>query len=511
MKNITKTEFIEHLKLDIGALKEDALSLCHDMHSSSKKPILKAYIDATHSGRLTNLRVYPGKQMKASVDTFMKPIGKPLLKHHDDSSDPLGRVFSADYVQLLHGPAFDKDYINPSDGEGSGFIRLGVDIMDADAIEKILDGRFKNVSTRQAIDGLLCSICGEDFTSYESECSHRPGKKYKLGPDEDGDEYLCYGITGPLSYKEVSLVTIPGDAFAEIKSMSFEKKDSMTFDCYEPLKASVKTLVLSDGEVEVDILSGFRNHITAKDKKKLTGKVVIAVGPHFDASKYNKTLDEESSMTKTETKNTDTTTASGSDQTPAQATSTKDQKEGVVAPAGTSEKTSTVGDGGLSEKDSLAVVKSLTNSLQTAEAEAKEAKAESTRFQTALKDKEAEIEALRKQSTLQVTDLKNAYATMLLNSQIILKKTVASTIKDNESYSKKLAEYAERTVESLKDSVKDLSVELVEAKDLSVTRSTKDLIGDKRIDPTTANTKALESLHVTPDVSKDKAIEIFFK
>ncbi len=512
MKN-HKIEFREHLKLDIGKLKDNAQSLCDDMQASKRSPVLKVYIDATHSGRLTNLRVYPGKHMKDAAGGFINPVGKPLLKHHNDESDPIGRVFSSEYVQLIHGPAFDKDYINPSDREGSGFIKLGVNVMDPDAIDKILDGRFKNVSTRQQMESMYCSICGNDMADYDSECGHQPGKRYSLGTDSE-DQHLCYGITGPLSYKEVSLVTIPGDAFAEIKAMSFENKDSLSFDLYEPASTKVKSLVLTDGESEVDLLAGIKGKVTAKDRTKLTGKVIVAVSPQFDASKIEQTLiNEDSSMTQTETKetkNTPTVAASDSGSAPAQDKSQEKPKEGVVAPEATPAKNPTVGDGGLSEKDSLAVVKSLTSSLEKAEAEAKDAKAESARFQTALKDKEKEIEDLRKQSVAYVSDVKAAYAQMLLNAQIVLKKTVASGIKDSESYSSKLAEYSERTVESLKDSVKDLSIELVDIKDIVNKKSAKDLVADEKIESPAVNTKAVESKNVTNDSSVESALSSFF-
>lgn len=507
-----KINFREHLKLDIGVLKTDVKSLCSDMQASHKSPILKVYIDATHSGRLTNLRVYPGRHMKVAADHFIKPNGKPVLKHHMEENEPIGRVFSSEYIQLIHGPAFEKDYLNPSKNEGSGYIKLGVNIMDVDAIQKILDGRYKNVSTRQTSDLFACSICGENMVERES-CDHQPGLKYRLGRDSDQDEYLCYGITGPLSYREVSIVNIPADDFAEIKAMSFEQKDAMDFDSYDPQASKVKTLILSDGENDVDLLVGTVNTVTAKDRKKLTGKTIIAVSPLFDASKYEKIFQEDSSMTKVEdksdVKNTSASAASAGSGDPAQAT-VKDSKEGVVAPENASKNTSNVGDnGGLSEKDSLAVVKSLNKSLEAAEAQAAEAKAESARFQTALKDKEAEVETLRKQTASQLADLKTAYAKMLLNTQIVLKKSTSASVKDFESYNKKLAEYAERSIDSLRDSVADLSIEMVELKDFTVIKTVKDLVSDKRVESPAANTQTVATS--VADVSKDKALETFFQ
>ena len=83
MKTPNKIEFREHLKLDIGTLKDDAQSLMGDMHAAKRSPVLKVYIDATHSGRLTNLRVYPGKHMRDGADGFIKPIGNGWKERND--------------------------------------------------------------------------------------------------------------------------------------------------------------------------------------------------------------------------------------------------------------------------------------------------------------------------------------------------------------------------------------------------------------------------------------------
>ena len=211
-----------------------------------------------------------------------------------------------------------------------------------------------------------------------------------------------------------------------------------------------------------------------------------------------------------EVKKNITNAASIGDSNPAQATSTNDSQEGVVAPKNDLQKVST-GNSGLSETDSLAVVKSLTSSLQAAEAEAKDAKAETARLQTALKDKEGEIETLRKQLATQNSDIKNAYATVLINSQLFLKKSIVSPVKDLESYNTKLADYAGRSVESLKDSVRDLSVEMLETKDFNVLKTTKELVADKKIESPAANTNSIDSKSLgVADISKEKALETFF-
>ena len=169
------------------------------------------------------MRVYPGRHMRDSASTFMEPVPKPVLKHHRDEEDAIGRVSSAEFIQLKNGDAFDFDYREPSEGRGSGFIKLGLDIMDRDAMEQFADGRIRQFSTRQAFQSVHCSICGEDIADsmsfLGSSHEHKVGEVYSS--DEAGDthgdkDYLCYLITGPLTYREVSSVNIPGDDASDI-------------------------------------------------------------------------------------------------------------------------------------------------------------------------------------------------------------------------------------------------------------------------------------------------------
>lgn len=507
MKTNRHIEIVEHLNLEFQNLKSDALSLLSDMMDSSHKPSLKAMVDATHSGRLTNLRVYPGKFVKAGVDSWLKPTPKPVLKHHKDDLDPVGRVFSAEFIQTKFGTEFDRDFTNPAE-KGSGFIKLGIRVMDADTIEKVLDGRFKNVSTRQSSDALLCSVCGENFLS-DSECDHMPGKTYK----DEGSEYKCYAITGPLEYKEVSFVNIPADSFAEVVNVNMDRESPiMRLNSYDRTLASVGSLVLTDGEHEVSLLPALgKDSVTARDRKKLTGKTIIAVSPNFSVNLLESLGEpkEEIDMSKTkeadkaETKNTSTSAASADASTPAQAAEVKDSKEGVVAPASvktestTQAETSTLSDGA-----STVVIEALTKQLKIAEADTDSVKAEVERLKTTLKDKDAEIEKMRKDSVTVLADLRKSYATNLLSTQLILKKPTVAAIADAEAFSAKLNEYAERSVDSLKDSISDLTPELLSFKEMQGVKKVSEVVADSKVTSPVAN--------ITPDMkdeAKDKVKE----
>lgn len=499
-------EIKDYLDVQLKAMLQDAGSLIQDLRDSNKKPVLKAYMDATHSGRLTNMRVYPGKFMKAGVGSWLSPTGKPVLKHHDDERDPIGRVFSADYIQTKSGSQFDQDFLNPNDDLGSGFIKLGVNIMDADAIDKILDGRFKHVSTRQVMDFMLCSVCGDKLLTRESECEHYPGQEYTV--DESGKAYKCYGITGPLSYREVSLVTLPADSMAEIKETVLDSENFKTLVCRDSSLAYVNELILVDGDNEVNLMaSAIKNRVSATDRKKLTGKTVVAVSPNFDITKLQSLANEDKEMTDQKT-NTDATAASNASAKPASADETVIKKEDVVVPEGSDKSDKAGNNGALSDAAIKTSIEVLSKALSEAKTALDESKSENDRLKSTLKDKDSEIERVRASEAATLVDLKTSYAANLLNTQILLKKPSVAGVKDAESFAEKLKEYSTRSVDSLKDSVKDLSLELSAEKETAGVRSIRDAIAEKKVESPVANTATDKAVKPT-GLSKDKALETF--
>ncbi len=504
-------EIVEYHKFIKPELLKDAQSLFNDMKEANKKPVLSATFDATHSGRLTNGRVYPGSRMKRGVDSFVKPSPKAVLKHHDDASDPVGRIESAKYIQLKYGPEFDNDFKNPQEDAGSGFIQLSVNIMDADTIEKIIDGRLCDISTSQSCHGMFCSICGDNIHSTKSECEHWPGKYYTAEDSEN--EYLCYMITGDLTYREASLVAVPADSYAKVSSLKLKhSEDSFLIKSYDSLGSNIGSLVLSDASSnkKIQLIKGNKKEqVTVADKEELTGKILVAVSPNFNDKQYEAS-NKETSMTKTtEQKNTATGAASADGGTPTQAGKTNDSKEGVVAPENSGNATQTVGTATLSDKAGQLAIEAMAKSLEDATHQAKEAKDELERLRGTLKDKDAEIEKLRVNGATMLADMKQSYANMLLNTQLLLKKPVVSTVKDQTAFDAKLKEYSERSVDSLKDSLKDLTPELSALKDTLGVRSITDLVSDKKLDNVVANVATEVSDKKIEVVSKRDALETF--
>ena len=71
--------------------------------SPDSGPSLLVKIAATHSALMTgNKGFYLPERMRDGVSSFLVPYKKPVLTHHDDFNDPIGRVQSARYMDQSH-------------------------------------------------------------------------------------------------------------------------------------------------------------------------------------------------------------------------------------------------------------------------------------------------------------------------------------------------------------------------------------------------------------------------
>ena len=252
-------------------------------------------IDATHAGIITrNHTFYLPDKMRNGAESFVSPYPKPVQLHHNDMTDPIGRVINSEYIdtsgmviQKKEGKKADKynTLINAVSDEalpvvdrvkfvgdlidnitrdkqlsnsysGLGHIRLTVAISDKDAAEKIMDGRHSTVSIGAVSDSAICSICKQDWV-VDGPCDHYPGTIH------DGQE--MYLIVGSLMYDEVSFVNRPADVYARVSSIlnsvqdnagdsgvfqDKEKKDySIVAKDYEVLDATMSFMVGGDGSL----------------------------------------------------------------------------------------------------------------------------------------------------------------------------------------------------------------------------------------------------------------------
>ncbi len=197
---------------------------------------LKVILSASHAGKLTkNSTLYPPTTFQRCSHTFVSPYQKAVQTHHDDKSDPIGRIIGARYLPyqandftdshkdiFLHfkdklskttmldsvrfleeaGVLFDRDW------KGLGELELETLITDQLAVEKILDGRYNTVSVGMEPHQVYCSICNKDWLSDREPCEHSKGKK-----DEE-TERLMYLISGDVTGMEVSYINHPADDLA---------------------------------------------------------------------------------------------------------------------------------------------------------------------------------------------------------------------------------------------------------------------------------------------------------
>jgi uncharacterized coiled-coil DUF342 family protein len=224
---------------------------------------LKIRIAATHAGIVTrNNMFYLPDKVKKGVATFTKDYNKPILLHHDEEKDAIGRIVDAFYVDTSR---FIKDnYSNISikdsggnslsitdeviqkfcdgsmplgmqvevvrnlfarklqDGhvlvenksyEGLGHIQIIADITDPDAIQKFLDGRHLTGSIGATTDQAICSICKHDWMEDGSPCEHDPGAIY--------DDVKMVLIAGNFEYGEYSVANMPADRHSKVLELYY--------------------------------------------------------------------------------------------------------------------------------------------------------------------------------------------------------------------------------------------------------------------------------------------------
>ena len=230
------------------ALSDSDLRILDKAKKDGKINKVVARVEATHSGIINkNKWFYIPSGMEDGVGTFTAPFNKPVLLNHDAYSDPVGRVIDSEYVEydIYKETKFTKstdavgmmstvkDFITSdafmAEGyRGLGHVMLTVEVTDAAAIEKLLDGRYLTVSISGDTAQAVCSICGtdkkeDDKKDYEDRtCNHWRGNMY------DGEE--AFLVAGAMSFSEVSFVNKPADENAKVSEVLDGVSDSL--QCY---------------------------------------------------------------------------------------------------------------------------------------------------------------------------------------------------------------------------------------------------------------------------------------
>ncbi|MHA2063502.1 MAG: hypothetical protein ACXABY_03880 [Candidatus Thorarchaeota archaeon] len=457
---------------------ESSKSDAHEMIRRGKNPQLMVTIDTTHSGVLTNGRVYPAKYVSNGYRSFISKerggtagYDKPILKHHDLHDDPIGRVVDATYTPLKAGSDFEHDFLTPeeSGGKGSGVVTITGIVSDQDAIKKIIDGRFLSVSASHSTDKMLCSSCGDDIF----DCSHVPGRYYKEGEDCSSEEggFLCYGITSNMTYHECSFVNMPAQPPSKLVNFNWQdakekgyKEDTLIQSSYvRGKKDVVRAFCLTDEDGELSLLTG--------KHKRLNQRTVIAVNPaiadklkHVVAS--NEIADEDG-----ETE--DVRHSSSEDREVADAEQNLSKASNTL----------TVKDSQMAENKNTSEFDALKQEHDSLKDELAATKTENEELKRTVESKDSEIQRLTDgQAALQGRMSKNL-ATALASFRIRLKKPDTIGIDSKEELEEYVQKLSQRSAESLQDSIADLVLELEEDKTPEKDKSSaSDIAAGKKVE-----------------------------
>lgn len=232
--------------VDFGGLK---------INDASKIKSIRIKVEASHAGIINkNNFLYVPTAMQDGVDTF---IGNPVIHGHsednlNDENQHFGYIDDAKYIHyeeygedVLDFDSIDdiigvleefetrKLYDSSVEYKGLGHIELVATISKPDAIKKILDGTYSDVSIGGEAKDVYCSICSSNIGHTKDVC-HKRGKVY------DGEQ--CYWIGDSITYEELSFVETPADP--HVKTVVLKDSESG----YDNGKIKILDFVLHDSE-----------------------------------------------------------------------------------------------------------------------------------------------------------------------------------------------------------------------------------------------------------------------
>ena len=226
--------------------------------------------DLSHSGRRINNRIYSSVGQRNGIRSLTEPYAKPILKNHDQSSEPIGRFIGGQWENLyedaqrylndnqvlldVHNALASDDplkiyktlkkanLLEDKKWPGLGRMRVKASITDEDAIKKFMDGRYLTFSAGSTTNRHVCSICETDWIS-DGMCEHRHGKEY------DGE--TCVFITGDFIVMEGSVVNTPADDLSQIVQMELTDSNESLFKLEDSL--IIEDMILTDSLYELGV------------------------------------------------------------------------------------------------------------------------------------------------------------------------------------------------------------------------------------------------------------------
>lgn len=414
-------------------------------------------MEATHSGKNHNHCIYYEDSMEKDCESFMNPFHKPVLKNHDDYSEPLGRV-----TQSYTGPSELTD-------ERSA-IHLRARVTDQDAIPKFLDKRYGTVSIGGSMGTVTCNICGKTILKDGKFhfCGHWRGETYK--------DQICYWGARDIEYHEVSIVNNPADDFAQI----------------------MKVTVLTDKDTQQDNKNKEENSMGGSDSTETNVDDIIdqALGTTPTAEVQDSTTPVEDQTQEPTTETVDGSTETG------QATDESGQ-----TPADTTDgQTSTEEEPKNDEKDAK---------ITQLEQELADAKAKIEELETEAIDAQSQIETLTKTAEDARTEANNfkqrCVALATANKEAIVDSIVAKETFENddakEERKKDLMVKSMKELKTIKASVQQSNVQRTQASIASPCLAVEDPAGNGA-DSATDTNKTTQDNHNNIKTVDDAAQEV---
>lgn len=237
--------------------------LCDSIIKGTGPKSIKLDMIYSHSGKTINRRIYSIKGHQSVADGLAAPdFPKPVtLNHEDKVENIIGRFKSAKYVSMedeairyfnkrrlslnklndLMKASSELDYekmakmfkdtkvLQDPSWKGLGRVEASLNVTDAEAMVKFINGTWFNFSAEQMIDAYVCSECLQDWRQ-KGMCDHYPGQIV------DGRQVvmLCGDSEGIAS----SVVVQPADRSSRVTNISLSDSQE---DIYEIINKFLDT------------------------------------------------------------------------------------------------------------------------------------------------------------------------------------------------------------------------------------------------------------------------------
>ena len=255
-------KFYETVELEIPNLG----SKFAGFQESETKKGLVIEVAAIHEGMTANHNFYSAAELAESINTWVNPYPKPIIRNHDISDEAIGRVIAA---------KMDVEE------DGTPYSRLQIAITDPAAIEKVMDERYLTGSVGGKAGEALCSVCNSNWSeasAYKAPCKHSRGKVYKV----DGKEHKAHLKMGKLSFKEYSIVNAPADSRSGVRAMTTDTNNVSNDESEGWVKSQARIFAINmDKEEILEYTESEDRNILSTMKKKDASPLYLGIKGAF--------------------------------------------------------------------------------------------------------------------------------------------------------------------------------------------------------------------------------------